>query len=57
MYIHIYQKETLCVATFISNKNVIFFFFILQNWRIGRWNRSCVGARGLVLVGRGWESE
>jgi hypothetical protein len=36
-----YHKETPYVATFIpTSKNVIFFFFPLQNWRIGKWNRS-----------------
>jgi hypothetical protein len=43
------HKETLCIA--ILNKQKCHFIFLLQNFRTGGWNRSCLG------VWYQWEGE
>jgi hypothetical protein len=41
----------------------LFSFFLLQNWRTGRWKKSCTGWEGLYqweegsVRERGWEGE
>jgi hypothetical protein len=43
MYIYIYHKQ----------KCQVFFFFLLQNWRTGGWNRSCPGGVATSVGGVG----
>jgi hypothetical protein len=43
------HKETPCVSTLIKQKC---HFFLLQNWRTGGQNRSCLGAGGGGPSGR-----